>query len=135
MNKVFFFVTALFMLGCNSKTTEKAMESANDFDYKSLAKKSMTGDLDFISNSNEQMVLCYQKKNPGESIGFLVIDRTKREIILKQKVGMGGSVVWDGEHQLKLIDPPGMVTRNMTPEDYTYYLDVLTKKKTKGDKK
>ncbi len=134
MNKVLLFVATFLLMGCNKKTTEKTMNADVPFDYKVLAKTKLDGKLVYVPNEDGQLILCHHMAKPGERMRFLVIDLTKQQIIYEQSVGLGGQIGWYNDYQLKVVDPPGVSRRDETPKDYVYYLNLLTKKKTKGEK-
>ena len=90
----------------------------NRIDINSIAKKELTGKLQFIYSSDDNSVICIgSKKNLGQTFSFFVysLASNKKLTVTYSNVS---SVKWDGSNKVMYMLLPGTVEVGDPPNNY-----------------
>jgi hypothetical protein len=114
------FLSIFFLLVlccCKSSTTAKqkpnTLQKIVDTEIGTGAKIETNKPLTFA--------LAYQSQN--RSVEYVIVRLTDLSVVIKEKINQG-SVTWNGEMQIKVMRTPGIIKKNLKPENNIQVIDL-----------
>ncbi len=112
----------------------KNSQKANSETYKSVAIEKLGEGVEYLTNDDGSLVLCFSKKKneglPSSAIKYLVYD-LKKDVVLLEDLIDNGTIKWYDTRRLEIFLTPGTMGSQQTRDDYTHILNVDTREKVK----
>ena len=130
-NLIIIIFAFFFTFSCTSTEVndEKEKSSINKSNLNDLAKQKFGENFVFTTNSSKQYTLYKSGINVNMGLEYFVYDNKNKSILYEGKVP-NGDVSWHSEHELKIIEIPGIIQKNSTGEN-GYIINIKTNSRTK----